>query len=107
MIFPWALPKATLSMAVGQMWGEGAVCFPWALPKAMLSMAVGQLWCGVAVCFSLGVAQGYVEYGRWPIVVLVGVAVFLGRCPRLSCVWPLANSGVWWRVFLWCFDWQS
>ena len=32
-------------------------------------MAVGQLWGVGAVPFSLGVAQGYVDYGRWPIVV--------------------------------------
>ncbi len=56
-------------MAVGQIvvCGGGGAVFPWALPKATLTMAVGQLWgvwwrCG----FSLGVAQGYVEYGRWP-----------------------------------------
>ena len=58
--------------------------------------------------FSLGVAQGYVDYGLWPIVVcggggffpwafpkatltmafgqlwsVVAVGFFLGRCPRL------------------------
>ena len=48
---PWALPKATLTMAVGQ-WGDvvcaGVWCgvgvvlrCPWALPKATLIMAVG------------------------------------------------------------------
>ncbi len=40
--------------------------FPWALPKATLTMAVGQIVVWVAVPFSLGVAQGYVDYGRWP-----------------------------------------
>ena len=43
--------------------------FPWAFPKATLTMAVGQMGCGVAVRFYLGVSQGYVDYGRWPIVV--------------------------------------
>ena len=68
-------------------------------------MAVGQL-CVVVGGFSLGVAQGYVDYGRWPtcVLLLVGfpwalpkamltmavgqlwfvVGVFFpGRCPRL------------------------
>ena len=32
--------------------------FPWALPKATLSMAVGQLWCGGA-SQTQGCALGY------------------------------------------------
>ncbi len=48
--------------------------------------------CGLLlVCFSLGVAQGYVDYGRWPIVGCGCGVFFLGRCPRLRCVWPLAK----------------
>jgi hypothetical protein len=34
--FPWALPKAALSMAVGQLWGEGRPrprAAPWAIGK--------------------------------------------------------------------------
>ena len=55
---------------------------PWALPRATLTMAVGPLgddvcagvcvWCLWVVAFPLGVAQGYVDHGRWPNLVLVG-----------------------------------
>ena len=60
-------------------------------------MAVGQLWCVGAVCFSLGVAQGYVDYGRWPIVGerrWVWVLTFAG--PFLMKLWWVvaAASGV-------------
>ena len=48
--------------------GLVAVGFPWALPRPSLTMAVGQLGVGDRA-ISLGVAQGYVEYGRWPICV--------------------------------------
>ena len=51
---PWALPKATLNMAVGQL--EDA-CGAWARECCDRHPA---LHC------SLGVAQGYVDYGRWP-----------------------------------------
>ncbi len=56
-----------MTMAVGQL-GLVTVRFPWALPRASLTMAVGQLGVGDRA-ISLGVAQGYVEYGRWPICV--------------------------------------
>ena len=39
--FPGVLPKATLTMAVGQMWGGGCVCSR-AEAQATLGMAVGQ-----------------------------------------------------------------
>ena len=55
-----------MTMAVGQIVGCGAVRFS-------LGVAQGYddygRWpnCGLgAVRFSLGVAQGYVDYGRWP-----------------------------------------
>ena len=59
MIFGWGFPLGVAQGYVDYgrwpivVWGGGAF-FPWALPKAMLTMAVGQLWCGVAVRFSLG-----------------------------------------------------
>ena len=81
--FPWALPKATLTMAVGQLWVGWRCVFPWALPKATLTMAVGQIVGWLAVCYSLGVAQGYVDDGRWPNCGSLAVWFFPGRCPRL------------------------
>ena len=73
MIFGWGFPLGVAQGYVDYgrwpnvVWG-GRCHFPWALPKATLTMAVGQMWCVGAVPFPLGVAQGYVDYGRWPIV---------------------------------------
>ena len=38
--------------------------------------------CGGGAVFSLGVAQGYVDYGLWPNVVCGGGAVFPWALPR-------------------------
>ncbi len=90
--FPWALPRDTLTMAVGQIVGCRRCSFPWALPRATLCMAVGQFvgcwWCGFP--WALPKATLCMAVGQlW----FVGGAVFPGRRPRLRCVWPLANCG--------------
>jgi hypothetical protein len=41
--------------------------------------------------FSLGVAQGYVDYGRWPIVGL-GAVTCLGRSPVYAFLLGVGNA---------------
>ena len=53
--------------------------------------------CG-AVRFSLGVGQGYVDYGRWPIVCVVR-CVFPWALPRAMLTMAVGQLCVWCGAF--------